>query len=572
MRSVSSSEPIWVFVCYARAEDRWVDPKSRHNLIPWLAESLRRQHVEFWVDRGGIDDGAQWREAIFGAIDRASIAILLIDQHFLNSDFIEQEELPRIRERAADGRLSIVPILTLPCTWRKNPFLERLQMLPQKVIPLIDCIANESQWEHSRVEILNAIQRKIDLIRSKPAAAASSPPRGENSGQRLDRHDTNADAAPYPQGSSRRWLGGIALAGTVALTGYALLHLRTGAAPVPAATPLPAQTASIAKEDVAPPPKVAVAPTPAKAAPAPTDAGASSGTLIQGATVYLLDSTKGRDEVESDTGTNLMIGTALRFEGYVQDGWIHVTDDAGKNLYLHPSADLGTTSPGRQFVVEGLGTPLSGYLVGGAFSDLSGASTTSLLFIDVNLGETEIRIDSIEIIKVIPDEIRVQAIVKTYDGAIYSGKALIPAGIVGMQRAYLVTKSATLALDEIKQECSLRPVSHPANAGAHRTNPADLGKGAPPPPGTFRCAQSMPSRDVPCEIRFDDGGIIYQNRNMASAKKLVWSEITKWSWKDSPYDTLNLNSLYFRLLDKDAKETALRYLQANAADRRATGS
>ena len=44
------AQPVHVFVCYAREDKRWLDSSDRYGLIPFLADSLRRQHVSFWFD------------------------------------------------------------------------------------------------------------------------------------------------------------------------------------------------------------------------------------------------------------------------------------------------------------------------------------------------------------------------------------------------------------------------------------------------------------------------------------------------------------------------------------------
>src|ERR1039458_1567280 len=48
--SESREKTVHVFVSYAREDKRWLDPEYRYNLIPFLAESLRRLNVVFWYD------------------------------------------------------------------------------------------------------------------------------------------------------------------------------------------------------------------------------------------------------------------------------------------------------------------------------------------------------------------------------------------------------------------------------------------------------------------------------------------------------------------------------------------
>jgi hypothetical protein len=89
--------------------------------LPWLADSLKKQNVVFWYERDLVASEV-FTQRIQEAIENARIAILLVSQHFLNSDFIEEYELPLIQARAEQGLLSVVPILLEPCAWEDEDF------------------------------------------------------------------------------------------------------------------------------------------------------------------------------------------------------------------------------------------------------------------------------------------------------------------------------------------------------------------------------------------------------------------------------------------------------------------
>ncbi len=90
-------------------------------MIPQLARALENEGVEFWWDER-IEPGTVWREEIETEINRADIAILLISQGFLYSQFIRNFELPRIEERVKEGKLIIIPILVGYCDWQSLPY------------------------------------------------------------------------------------------------------------------------------------------------------------------------------------------------------------------------------------------------------------------------------------------------------------------------------------------------------------------------------------------------------------------------------------------------------------------
>ena len=51
-----------------------------------------------WTDQR-IEEGQDWEQEIEEALDRATVAVLLISQRFLASDFVTEKEIPKILQR-----------------------------------------------------------------------------------------------------------------------------------------------------------------------------------------------------------------------------------------------------------------------------------------------------------------------------------------------------------------------------------------------------------------------------------------------------------------------------------------
>jgi len=158
-----------VFVSYAREDRRWLDPDSRYSLIPFLKDSLRRHQVAFWFDKQ-LQPGDEFRRLIESEIDQSQIALLIVSQNFLNSEFIENREMPRIAERARLGKMIVVPVLVEPCDWSEYPFLADRQMVPSS--PLIDYTESEPQWAKVRFQILDGLKAQLKRIREAPQSHA----------------------------------------------------------------------------------------------------------------------------------------------------------------------------------------------------------------------------------------------------------------------------------------------------------------------------------------------------------------------------------------------------------------
>ena len=161
---------VHIFVAYAHEDKRWLDPEYRFNLIPFLKESLRRDRAEFWFDKE-LMGGDEYKRLIESKINKAHIALLMVSQHFLNSEFIESFELPRIAARAERKELVVVPVLVEPCAWNDYPFLADRQMVPGSS-PLIHFTESEARWADVRFEILDGLRRQVKRIREEMQAEA----------------------------------------------------------------------------------------------------------------------------------------------------------------------------------------------------------------------------------------------------------------------------------------------------------------------------------------------------------------------------------------------------------------
>ena len=97
-----------VFVSYCRKDEKALEQIQRF-LRPLERDGLLCP----WADTR-IVGGAAWKTEIGQALADATVAVLLISQDFLDSAFITQEEAPRILEREAAGRLTVLPVFLSP--------------------------------------------------------------------------------------------------------------------------------------------------------------------------------------------------------------------------------------------------------------------------------------------------------------------------------------------------------------------------------------------------------------------------------------------------------------------------
>jgi hypothetical protein len=157
-------KPVRIFVSYSHLDRRWLDKADPHNIVPFLEASLSGRDVLFWYDLN-LEPGVRFRTEIEGQIDTADIAILIVSQNFLNSDFIRKIELPRIEARAERKELLVLPILAEHCDWEDVESLRSRQMLPGAPLPLIEFLGREADWSRVRFEILQSLKKQVARLR-----------------------------------------------------------------------------------------------------------------------------------------------------------------------------------------------------------------------------------------------------------------------------------------------------------------------------------------------------------------------------------------------------------------------
>ena len=85
-----------VFISYCHQDKEWL-VKLKLFLRPMEDQGL----LQVWDDTE-IKPGARWADDIRKALDGARIAVFLVTQNFLNSEFIREKELPVLLKNAED--------------------------------------------------------------------------------------------------------------------------------------------------------------------------------------------------------------------------------------------------------------------------------------------------------------------------------------------------------------------------------------------------------------------------------------------------------------------------------------
>jgi TIR domain len=99
----------------------------------WKAALLRALHVferhhllDVWQD-GRIRVSSFWDDEIKQAISNARLAVVLLTQEALDSEYIRDVEFPLLREQQQRSNLKVFPIICEKCDWQVHDWLRTLQ-------------------------------------------------------------------------------------------------------------------------------------------------------------------------------------------------------------------------------------------------------------------------------------------------------------------------------------------------------------------------------------------------------------------------------------------------------------
>lgn len=152
-----------VFISYCHKDSTWMD-RLKVNLD--VLED--RYPLDVWADTK-IQPGEKWQERIESALNRAKVAVLLVSQNFLASDFIKRYELQGLLKAAASRGLTILWVAITPSMVHETEIIA-YQATNNPDRPLESL--SRPGWQKELVEI----SKKI-----KAAAVNFSPPAGMES-------------------------------------------------------------------------------------------------------------------------------------------------------------------------------------------------------------------------------------------------------------------------------------------------------------------------------------------------------------------------------------------------------
>jgi TIR domain len=182
-----------LFISYSHKDQKWLQKLHTH-----LKPFERTYQIQVWDDTR-IGAGAKWREEIETALKQARVAVLLVSPHYLASDFIAYQELPKMFAAAESEGLKVIWVAVSACAYLETD-IKHFQAANDPTRPL-DCL-KPAKLNEALVKICEAISTAVDIPSgcAEPAAEVKTPVRRRRArATKPEQEVITAQAAPTTQ-------------------------------------------------------------------------------------------------------------------------------------------------------------------------------------------------------------------------------------------------------------------------------------------------------------------------------------------------------------------------------------
>jgi len=148
--------PINIFISYSHLDARYLEKDSLFGFL----KGLERDNIEFWTDRE-LKAGELWDQAIKIHLQACDIALVLVSQGFLDSDYCRNVEI----ENFLAATKHLFPVILSPCDWKRHEWLASRQFLPGGDQTIEEHFRDEGERKRLFLKIREQLLERAQLIR-----------------------------------------------------------------------------------------------------------------------------------------------------------------------------------------------------------------------------------------------------------------------------------------------------------------------------------------------------------------------------------------------------------------------
>jgi hypothetical protein len=136
-----------------------------------FSRGLEKDGIEFWTDRN-IRPGELWDEVIKTNIQNTNIALVLVSQGFLDSEYCQNVEIRNFLAQKSH----VFPIILSPCEWRRHEWLKSRQFLPGGEQTIEEHFQDNGSRKRLFLQIREQLCERAELIRQGHRSGSSTEP------------------------------------------------------------------------------------------------------------------------------------------------------------------------------------------------------------------------------------------------------------------------------------------------------------------------------------------------------------------------------------------------------------
>ncbi|HWT03385.1 MAG TPA: toll/interleukin-1 receptor domain-containing protein [Pyrinomonadaceae bacterium] len=149
-----------VFVSYSHKDREYLGDEE---LLGFL-RGLEKEGVHFWWDEALVP-GDDFDDEIKGQIENSQIAVVLVSQWFLDSDYCTKVEVEAFLRHAREKGLVIFPVILSPCEWQRHEWLRSRHFLPRGGETVETDYADPGRRKQLYLLARDQLRRQIEKIR-----------------------------------------------------------------------------------------------------------------------------------------------------------------------------------------------------------------------------------------------------------------------------------------------------------------------------------------------------------------------------------------------------------------------